>query len=61
MLPLVMIGGEAIEILLKNLNLPKLLESLREELANCGSELKCKKIIRSLKIVDNFVESTNRN
>jgi DNA-directed RNA polymerase subunit beta' len=54
------IGGEAIEILLKNLNLPKLLESLREELANCGSELKRKKIIRSLKIVDNFVESSNK-
>jgi DNA-directed RNA polymerase subunit beta' len=54
------IGGEAIEILLKNLDLKKLLESLREELANCGSELKRKKIIRSLKIVDNFVESNNK-
>lgn len=56
----VSIGGEAIEILLKNLDLPKLLSSLREELANCGSELKRKKIIRSLKIVDNFVESNNK-
>ncbi len=54
------IGAEAIRELLIDLDLAAEKEALLEELATTKSELKPKKIIKRLKIVDSFLESGNR-
>lgn len=55
-----MIGAEAIYELLASLELEKVANDLRTELAETTSELKQKKLIKRLKIVENFLESGNR-
>ncbi len=54
------IGAEAIRELLMELDLAAEKEELLEELATTKSELKPKKIIKRLKIVESFLESGNR-
>ncbi len=55
-----MIGAEAIHDLLAVMDLEKIAVDLREELATTTSELKQKKLLKRLKVVENFVESGNR-
>ncbi len=55
-----MIGAEAIHDLLAAMDLPKIAVDLREELSTTTSELKQKKLLKRLKVVENFVESGNR-
>ncbi|AGA64835.1 DNA-directed RNA polymerase beta' subunit [Liberibacter crescens BT-1] len=55
-----MIGAEAIREMLASINLEKLAEDLRYELGNTSSVLKYKKLMKQLKIVENFIKSGNR-
>ncbi len=54
------IGAEAIKILLENVDLELEQEDLRRELAETKSELKPKKIVKRLKVIEGFLESENR-
>jgi DNA-directed RNA polymerase subunit beta' len=54
------IGAEAIRDMLAAIDLEATAEQLREELKEATGELKPKKIIKRLKIVESFVESGNR-
>src|SRR6056297_1237361 len=54
------IGAEAIREMLAAIDLEATAEQLREELAEATGELKPKKIIKRLKIVEHFIESGNR-
>ena len=54
------IGAEAIRKMLSNIDLEAEAEQLRADLAEATGELKPKKIIKRLKIVENFLESGNR-
>ena len=54
------IGAEAIRNLLENLDLDGEMAILKEDLATTKSELKPKKIIKRMKIVESFLESGNR-
>ncbi|MEM6682462.1 MAG: DNA-directed RNA polymerase subunit beta', partial [Pseudomonadota bacterium] len=54
------IGAEAIQELLRDLDLETERENLLQELAETKSELKPKKIIKRLKVVEAFIESQNR-
>ncbi|MEL6202839.1 MAG: DNA-directed RNA polymerase subunit beta' [Pseudomonadota bacterium] len=55
-----MIGAEAIHDILASLDLPKIAVDLREELDATSSELKTKKLMKRLKVVENFIDSGNR-
>jgi len=54
------IGAEAIREMLSAIDLESLAEQLREDLKEATGELKPKKIIKRLKIVESFLESGNR-
>lgn len=54
------IGAEAIRVLLENLDLEQERADLMEDLATTKSELKPKKIIKRLKVVESFIDSGNR-
>jgi DNA-directed RNA polymerase subunit beta' len=54
------IGAEAIQGLLKGIDLHKEADSLREELATTTSEMKLKKASKRLKIIEAFIESGNK-
>ncbi|MCA8868112.1 MAG: DNA-directed RNA polymerase subunit beta', partial [Rhodobacteraceae bacterium] len=54
------IGAEAIREMLSQIDLEAEAEQLRAELAEATGELKPKKIIKRLKVVENFLESGNR-
>lgn len=54
------IGAEAVKIMLMDLDLEGERKELLEELATTKSELKPKKIIKRLKVVESFIESGNR-
>jgi DNA-directed RNA polymerase subunit beta' len=54
------IGAEAVKIMLIDLDLEGERKALLEELAVTKSELKPKKIIKRLKVVESFLESGNR-
>ncbi|GAA3861207.1 DNA-directed RNA polymerase subunit beta' [Celeribacter arenosi] len=54
------IGAEAIRKMLANIDLDSTAEQLREDLKEATGELKPKKIIKRLKIVESFLESGNR-
>jgi DNA-directed RNA polymerase subunit beta' len=54
------IGAEAIREMLAAIDLETTAEQLREELKEATGELKPKKIIKRLKIVESFLESGNR-
>jgi DNA-directed RNA polymerase subunit beta' len=55
-----MIGAEAIQHMLRGLDLPAIKDELRAELVGCKSDAKRKKIVKRLKLVENFVESENK-
>src|SRR6186713_2795365 len=55
-----MIGAEAIHDLLAGMELEKIAGELRSDLATTTSELKQKKLLKRLKVVENFMESGNR-
>src|SRR4028119_1721243 len=54
------IGAEAVRLMLMDLDLAGEKEALLKELAETKSELKPKKIIKRLKVVESFLESGNR-
>ncbi|RPE63260.1 DNA-directed RNA polymerase subunit beta' [Pacificibacter maritimus] len=54
------IGAEAIRKMLSNIDLESTADQLREDLKEATGELKPKKIIKRLKIVESFLESGNR-
>jgi DNA-directed RNA polymerase subunit beta' len=54
------IGAEAVRHMLINLDLEGERDALKEELAVTKSELKPKKIIKRLKVVESFIDSGNR-
>ncbi|MGK6355951.1 DNA-directed RNA polymerase subunit beta' [Sphingomonas sp. DT-207] len=54
------IGAEAVKIMLMDLDLEGEREELLKELAETKSELKPKKIIKRLKVVESFIDSGNR-
>ncbi len=54
------IGAEAIRELLMSLDLEKIRDDLRVEIAESTSELKPKKLAKRLKLVEAFIESGNR-
>jgi len=54
------IGAEAIREMLSQIDLNATAEQLREELKEATGEIKPKKIIKRLKIVEHFLESGNR-
>ncbi len=55
-----MIGAEAIRRILQELDLDKIAADLREEIATTTSELKPKKLLKRLKIIEAFQMSGNR-
>ncbi len=55
-----MIGAEAIRILLQAIDLTKLREDLRVEIAGCNGGEKPKKLVKRLKVVEAFIDSGNR-
>ena len=54
------IGAEAVQNLLKGIDLPKEAEKLREELLTTTSEMKLKKTSKRLKLIESFLESGNK-
>ena len=54
------IGAEAIKVLLENVDLEQERDDLRRELAETKSELKPKKIVKRLKVIEGFIESDNQ-
>ncbi|MBN9592435.1 MAG: DNA-directed RNA polymerase subunit beta' [Alphaproteobacteria bacterium] len=55
-----MIGAEAIRTLLMAIDLEKLRDDLRAEIATCNGGEKPKKLVKRLKVVEAFIESGNR-
>jgi DNA-directed RNA polymerase subunit beta' len=55
-----MIGAEAIYEMLASMDLERIAGELRTELASTTSELKSKKLMKRLKIVESFLDSGNR-
>src|ERR1700753_2806223 len=54
------IGAEAVQGLLKGLDLSKEADKLREELITTTSEMKLKKASKRLKLIESFLESGNK-
>jgi DNA-directed RNA polymerase subunit beta' len=54
------IGAEAIRDLLAAMDLPKLRDQIRQEIAESTSELKPKKLAKRLKVIEAFIESGNK-
>lgn len=54
------IGAEAIRDLLIAIDLEKERENIRQELAETTSELKPKKLVKRLKLIESFIDSGNR-
>src|ERR1700744_2776821 len=55
-----MIGAEAIREILKGMNLSKIAEDLKVEIAESKSELKPKRLAKRLKIIEAFMHSGNK-
>ena len=53
-------GAEAVYELMRAINLPSEIETLREEIASTNSETKMKKLTKRLKLVESLNESGNR-
>ncbi len=54
------IGAEVVQQMLSELDLPELKKTLQEDLLTTSSEIKKKKIIKRLKLVEDFLESENK-
>jgi DNA-directed RNA polymerase subunit beta' len=55
-----LIGAEAIREILRSMDLPKIAESLKVEIAEATTELKPKKLAKRLKIIEAFMHSGNK-
>ena len=55
-----MIGAEAVRSLLAAIDLEKLRDELRREIATCNGGEKPKKLVKRLKVVEAFIDSGNR-
>ena len=55
-----LIGAEALKEVLSNVNLEEQLAECEEELANTGSEMKRKKLVKRIKLLQAFIESGTR-
>ena len=55
-----MMGAEAIQEILREMDLPAEIEKLRDELANTNSDLKAKRLVKRLKLMEALVSSGNR-
>jgi DNA-directed RNA polymerase subunit beta' len=55
-----LIGAEAIREILRGMELPKIAESLKTEIAESTTELKPKKLAKRLKIIEAFIRSGNK-
>src|SRR3977135_371167 len=55
-----LIGAEAIREILRGMDLPRIAESLKAEIAESTTELKPKKLAKRLKIIDAFIRSGNK-
>ena len=53
-------GAESIQKILQSLDLPTIQKKLREDLVGLTSELKRDKIVKRLKLVENFIKSNNK-
>ncbi len=53
-------GAEAVQKLLQKLDLKKLQKDLREELSTATSEIKKEKIIKRLKLIEQFIDSESK-
>ncbi|PWV61721.1 DNA-directed RNA polymerase subunit beta' [Plasticicumulans acidivorans] len=53
-------GAEAVRELLKSMDLQELATQLREELVDCTSETKFKRLSKRLKLIESFIDSGNR-
>ena len=56
----VSIGAEAIKKILTDMDLNEEIVKIREELINTGSEIKRKKLVKRLKLVESFIESGSK-
>ena len=54
------IGAEAVREMLRSMNLPKIAEALKVEIAESTSELKPKKLAKRLKVIEAFMHSGNK-
>ena len=54
------IGAEAIKVMLQDLDLSTMQEEMRFELKEVTSEAKRKKLVKRLKLVENFIDSGNK-
>jgi DNA-directed RNA polymerase subunit beta' len=55
-----LIGAEAIREMLRSMDLPKIAEALKVEIAESTSELKPKKLAKRLKVIEAFMHSGNK-
>jgi DNA-directed RNA polymerase subunit beta' len=55
-----MIGGEALQYLLRGLDLEEMRRDIRADLIDQKSEAKRKKLVKRLKLVENFINSGNK-
>jgi DNA-directed RNA polymerase subunit beta' len=55
-----LIGAEAIREMLRSMDLPRIAESLKVEIAESTSELKPKKLAKRLKVIEAFMRSGNK-
>ncbi|AIL64919.1 DNA-directed RNA polymerase subunit beta' [Rickettsiales bacterium Ac37b] len=53
-------GAEAIQSMLSNIDLEKLKWDLRKQLSEVNSEARSKKIVKRLKLVEDFIDSNNK-
>ena len=56
----VSIGAEAIKRILTEMNLDEEIQKIREDLSKTGSEIKRKKLVKRLKLVESFIESGSK-
>ena len=56
----VSIGAEAIKKILTDMDLNEEVVKIREELINTGSEIKRKKLVKRLKLVESFIDSGSK-
>ena len=55
-----MIGAEAIQFILSKINLEEERVKVNDELKETGSEVKRKKLVKRLKLIDSFIQSNSR-
>ncbi|MDO4871282.1 MAG: DNA-directed RNA polymerase subunit beta' [Candidatus Saccharibacteria bacterium] len=55
-----MMGAEAIQSILKDMNLSQEIEKIKSELVNTNSELKTKRLVKRLKLMEALINSGNR-